>query len=102
MFDLIPTIIFPYYMVWLIYTLGENAFAYLFTMYLILLVLYGSNLIMAILKTKQEFNLFDALHIFTFPLGLPPKIYAPHTKISEGYSRPAVKREKRNREPRGQ
>jgi cellulose synthase/poly-beta-1,6-N-acetylglucosamine synthase-like glycosyltransferase len=69
-FELIPTIIFPFYLVYILMIFGDTdtALSYLAWVYLVVLAMYVLILALAVVVTDHRLNMFDALVILSFPL----------------------------------
>jgi len=67
-FELIPTIVLPFYLTYILIELGDAALTYLAAVYLFVLALYVLNLSLAVIITNHRLNLFDAAVILVFPL----------------------------------
>ncbi len=74
--DFIPTISFPFYLVWLYWYIGDLTITYLFTIYVLLLIIYITNIAICLITTRQNFSLASAAvaPIFPFYIGIILKI----------------------------
>lgn len=66
-FDLLPTLAFPFYLSYLAVTLGWDAIPYLVGLYIILLTLALVNIAVVVITTRHRLSLFDAAATFIFP-----------------------------------
>jgi len=67
-FELVPTSILPFYILYIIIILGPLAPAYLATVYVLVLGIYAAGVAVAVLISPQRLTLFDVAVMPIFPL----------------------------------
>lgn len=75
-FELIPTIIFPFYICYLIFLFNNQWIPMFFAIYISTMIIYIYNFMIALLITKEKITIFDTsvLIIFPFYQGILMKI----------------------------
>lgn len=66
--ELLPTIIFPFYLVWLSMTYGTHMVDILIALYVVLFWLYCFNIVMGIIITKRALHWLDVVVLPVMPL----------------------------------
>ena len=67
-FDLFPSLMFPFYVLYIMAIFGSNTLAYLLGIYLILLPLALLNIGIVLIKTRHRLTMFDAASTLLFPV----------------------------------
>ena len=67
LFELFPSLFFPFYMIYVISYFGADAPAFFFGLYLYLLGLYTLNLALIVVSTKARLTWFEAAILFLVP-----------------------------------
>ena len=66
--ELLPTLVFPFYLAWLWLTYGVAMFDILLAIYLLIFWLYAFNIVMAMVITRRALNWLDLLVLPIMPL----------------------------------
>lgn len=67
-FEFIPTLIFPFYLIYIFMIFGNLFFIYLFSIYILVLGFYIVNIALVMLIFRYRLNLFDLAALLIFPL----------------------------------
>ena len=67
-FELVPTAVFPFYILYMFIVLGPLAPAYLATIYVLILGVYAAGIAIAAVISRHELSLFDVAIVPVFPL----------------------------------
>jgi cellulose synthase/poly-beta-1,6-N-acetylglucosamine synthase-like glycosyltransferase len=67
-FELVPTSVFPFYILYIFVVLGPLAPAYLATIYVLILGIYAVGIAFAVLISRNELTLFEVAILPIFPL----------------------------------
>lgn len=84
-FELFPTLFFPFYCLYVLYFFGPDAPAFFFGIYLYLLGLYSVNLVIVMMTIKAQLSWFDALVLLALPFyqGVLMKLVRLYAFVSE-------------------
>lgn len=67
-FELVPTLVFRFYILYIVLALGELAVPYLTTIYLLVLAIYVFGIALSALRSPQQLGAFELAVMPIFPL----------------------------------
>lgn len=66
-FEFYPSVLLPFYIVYVLHHFGDDAMAFLIGVYVYLFIFYAINLVLIVILTRARITLFDGLALFGMP-----------------------------------